>query len=325
MGVYKPASYILEVKNNAGETPIKFKDESKKVIDPQVAYIISDILNDANARRPLFGNITKGFSFNNGLRTSTKTGTSDRDGKPKDLWMMSYSPAIAMGVWLGNSDTSPLKGGNSTLPGYIVDKVMGYAHQEIYAKEGKWKANDWFTQPAGIQVMNQNGTKELYPSWYNKTSGQSNAKLTFDKVSKKKAIDCTPESAKIEIDVLKSIDPVTKKEVFVAPDGYDGSKTDDIHKCEDSKPSVNNISINKISGNTYKIIVSVTQGTHSLSTLAIKVNGTTIGSVGATTSGDYSTTYAFTTSGPQSINAAITDTALYSGESTKEVTTSSFP
>lgn len=318
MGKYKPHASILEVKNSQGKVVKKWKDEGKQVVDPQVAYIISDILTDPNARRPLFGSITTGFSYGNtGIKTATKTGTSDIGGEARDLWVMTYSPVVAMGVWLGNSDTQPLKGGNSTLPGYITDKVMRYIHQEIYAKEGKWKPNDWFAQPEGIQKMWQNGANELYPSWYKKPV-QSNQKQMFDKVSKKKATDCTPEAAKIELTVLKSVDPVTKRDVLIAPNGYDGSRDDDKHKCSDTKPSISGIAVSKLSGNSYRFTVSVVGGTHPLQQLDIKLNGAVINTTGVSGSGDYSTVYTVTGSDKQTISATVTDNALYSGDASRD-------
>lgn len=308
-GVYKPHTDILEVKNSRGETLKKWKDDSKQVIDPQVTYILSDILNDANARKPLFGNITTGFSYGNtGIRTATKTGTSDIGGdKPKDVWIMTYSPVVSMGVWLGNPDTTPLKSGNSTLPGPIIDKVMRYVHQDIYGKDGRWKANDWFTQPAGVQKINN----ELYPSWYNKNQGATNAKLTFDKVSKKKATDCTPDGAKIEIAVTKTTDAFTKKDVYIAPDGYNASADDDVHKCDDVKPTVGSIVATPQGGGSYKIEVSVVAGTHNLKEVAIKVGDTTIATLPTTSSGTVSTTYTANTSGSQTISATVTDEVYY--------------
>lgn len=321
MGTYKQQTSIIEIKDSQGKKTNlkKDKDDGKQIVDPQVAYILSDILNDANARRPLFGNITTGFSYGNtGIRTATKTGTSDIGGQARDLWMMSYSPAVSMGVWLGNSDTKPLKAGNSTLPGHIVDKVMRYVHTEVYAKDGKWKANDWFTQPSGIQVMKENGVNELYPSWYKKPA-QSNQKQAFDKVSKKKATDCTPPAAKIELDVMKSVDPVTKRDVLIAPNGYDGSKDDDKHKCDDAKPSVASINVSKQFGsNDYRFTVSVVGGTHPLQELSIRVDGATIATTPITGNGDYTTTFAIPANGKHTVTASVTDNALYSGEASRE-------
>ena len=301
-GVYKPTSTILEVKNSQGEVIKKFKDESKQVIDPQAAYIVSDILSDDNARAGLYGRNHYGLVVP-GVKTATKTGTSDKDGQAKDIWTMSYSPAITMGVWLGNPDTRILKNGNSSLPASIIGDVMQYAHKDIYQTEGKWKPGDWIPQPAGIQKIGN----ELYPSYYNKNQGQANAKLTFDKVSKKKATDCTPDGARIDVNVTKIQDPITKKDAYLAPDGYDATKDDDFHKCDDSKPAVGTISV---SGNN--ISVSVTQGTNKLREIQVTVDGTVVATLPATASGTYSTSYSFS-NGSHTISATVTDEGYYTG------------
>lgn len=317
-GVYKPVANVLEVKNNQGEVLKSWKDnKSKKVMDPQVAYIISDILSDDNARAGLYGRNFPGLVVDKGrVKTAAKTGTSDIDGKSKDIWMMSYSPAITMGVWLGNPDTKPLNNGNSSIPGPIVNDVMTYAHQEVYAKAGKWKQGDWFTQPAGIIKIGN----ELYPSWYNKNAAQKPSKQKFDKVSKKKATNCTPPAAIVEIDVMTSTDPVSKQQIIVAPDGYDGSKDDDVHKCDDAKPSISNINVSPVSGNTYTITVSVAQGKNPLTSLEIKVGGTTINTVGISGGGDYSTNFTFPAGGEQTVSAVVTDNVFYTGEASKQFT-----
>lgn len=301
-GVYKPISTILEVKNSQGEVIKKFKDESKQVLDPQAAYIVSDILSDDNARSGLYGHNKYGLSVP-GVKTAAKTGTSDKDGQAKDIWTMSYSPALTMGVWLGNPDTRILKNGNSSLPASVVGDVMEYAHKEIYAAEGKWKSGDWIPQPAGIQKIGN----ELFPSYYNKNQGQTNAKLTFDKVSKKKATDCTPDGARIEVNVTKIQDPITKKDVYLAPDGYDATKNDDFHKCDDSKPTVGTITV---SGNN--ISVSVAQGTNKLREIQVTVDGTVVATLPAAASGTYSTTHNFS-DGSHTISATVTDEGYYTG------------
>lgn len=315
-GVYKPVSTVLEVKNSQGEIIKQYKDESKQVLDPQAAYIVSDILHDDDARAGLYGRNFYGIWIP-GVNTATKTGTSDKGGEPKDIWTMSYSPSLAMGVWLGNPDTSVLKQANSSLPAKIVGQVMEYAHKEIYANEGKWSPDnggDWFSEPQGIQHIDG----ELYPSWYNKNQGRSNAKLTFDKVSKKKATDCTPEAARIEVDVMKYKDPITKKDVYLASDGYDASKDDDTHKCDDVKPTVGTISVKND-----KISVSVTSGTHSLKELEIRVEGSIVATLPVSSSGTYSTEYDFKKSGTQTINVTLTDGAYYTASGSKSYKPSS--
>lgn len=315
-GVYKPHTTVLEVKNSQGEILKKWKDESKQVIDPQVAYILSDILHDPVAHRA-FAQSTIGFSYGNtGIQTATKTGTSDIGGnKSKDLWMMTYSPAVSMGVWLGNPDTTPLNpGANSLVPGPIVDKVMRAVHLNVYGPDGKWKPGDWFSQPAGVQKIGN----ELYPSWYDKNQSKPNAKLTFDKISKKKATSCTPDSAKIEVDVNKTTDPVSKQDVYIAPDGYDATKDDDVHKCDDVKPTVGSITLTQVSGMTYKISASTVSGTFPLTQLEIKVGGTVVATLPVTASGTYSTEYTFTTTSSQTITATVTDGGAYTTSTSRD-------
>lgn len=266
MGVRKPTATVLEVKNSQNETLKKWKDESKQVLDPQIAYIINDILADQRAATGLHGYNTTAVP---GVRTSVKTGTSDRDAKPKDLWIASYSPVLAMTTWLGNSDTSNIGNANSALGMPIVRGVMQFAHTEIYAPEGKWNPAMWYEKPEGVQQIGG----ELYPSWWNRNQGRTSAKLTFDRVSKKKATDCTPEAAKIEVNITKTIDPITKTEVILASDGYDATKDDDAHSCDDAKPKVVNVNAGGGNNKNRKIRVSVQSGKFELASVEVLVNG----------------------------------------------------
>lgn len=314
-GVYKPTSSVLEVKNSQGETLKKWKDDkSKQVYNPEVTYILSDILSDDNARAGLYGRNSPGLVVDRGsVKTAAKTGTSDIEGKSKDIWMMSYSPAITMGVWLGNSDTRPLNNGNSSIPGPIVNDVMTFAHKEVYAKQNKWKQGDWFVQPAGVQKIGN----ELYPSWYNKNAAQKRMKVAFDTVSKKKATNCTPQAAIEQVDVVQSVNPATKQLTVIAPNGYDGTKDDDVHKCDDAKPGIGGISISPNGGNNYTIRVTATQGKNPLTSLAIKVNGNVINSLSIGGSGDYTTNYTFPGGGSQSVGATVTDSVKYTTDATQ--------
>jgi len=303
-GVYKPQSSILEVKNGSGEVLKKWADtQGTQIVDSQSAYIVSDILSDSNASAALGNYTAKSIP---GVKTATKTGTSDKGGNAKDLWMMSYNPALTMGVWLGNPDTTVLKNGTSSLGSPIIASTMKAA-ADIYTSEGKYTANQWYTAPNGIQRIGN----EVYPSWWSKTQGQANATLTFDKLSKKKATDCTPEAAKITLDVVKTTDPVSKKDAYSnVPDGYIATDDDDIHKCSDTAPSISTISVSG-GGNSWTINVVVNQGTFSIdgSGVSIVVNGQTLT---ATKNGSaYSASYSGSSNPTGSINVKVTDTGYY--------------
>ncbi len=308
-GMYKPQSTVLEVKNNSGEVLKKWTDTAGvQVIDPQSAYIVSDILSDDVARSPLSGRYALGMSIS-GVKTATKTGTSDKGGNAKDIWMFSYSPVLTMGVWLGNSDASILTRGTSSIPGSIIDKVMEYSHKEVYAPQNLWKSGDWYDRPSGIQIVNN----DLYPSWWNKTQGQTNAKMTFDTVSKKKATDLTPDGAKIELDVIKMIDPVTKKDVFIAPDGYDASKDDDAHKSTDVKPTVSVNWIPTSNPNVYTVTATIAQGTYPITSVQILIDGTVVKTLTGT--GSYTHTVSVSDKA-KTTSATVIDNGFYAGTGT---------
>ena len=255
-GVNKEQSSILEVKDNGGEVLIKWNDsEGTRAIESQSAYIVTDILADVNASAALGNYSAKNIS---GVKTATKTGTSDKGGYAKDLWMLSYTPALTLGVWFGNPDTTILKNGTSSIGSPYVAYVMEKVHKEIYGPEGKWSSTDWFEQPQGIKRIG----REVYPSWWDKTQGQTAETLKFNKFSKKKAVDCTPPGAIIEVPAIKTIDPVTKKEAYAnVPSEYNWRELDDCGSI--SKPTVVSAKADEDDG-VWKISVSARKGSYNI-------------------------------------------------------------
>ena len=313
MGTYKPWSTILEVKNSGGNVIKSYKDESKSVLDPQAAFIVNDILGDANARKKsgLYPGGTGTGTPNSdaiGLKLAIKTGTSDKGGKAKDLWSVAYTPNLAMSMWLGNPDTAILNLGYSYIPARIVDQVMA-AGSQIYQDSGRGKISDWFTMPEGIQQIRG----EYYPSWYDQKQAQSGEDMTFDKVSKKKATDCTPESAKIVIKVVKMIDPITNKTVYTNTEGYDANAEDDVHICGDTLPNISNISVQPQGGNNYRITVNVTNGRYKIRDVVVQVNGQAVATLSP--GGSYSTVQTFSDTSTKRISATVTDEAYYTHSS----------
>ena len=312
-GIQKPQSNVLEVKNSSGEVLKKWADvEGERVLSEQSSYIISDILTDNQASASLGNYAAKNIP---GVKTATKTGTSDKGGNAKDLWMFSYSPALTMGVWLGNPDTTILRNGTSSLGSPIVASVMEFAHKEVYAKEDKWTSGDWFTQPEGIQRVGN----QLYPSWWSRTQGQANAKLEFDRLSRKRATDCTPDGARIELDVVRTIDPVTKRPVYSnVPIGYNASEEDDRHSCDDREPQLGGTAnISAGPGNDrWTIRVSVTEGTFGVaaSGVTISVGGDQLS---VSKQGNfYVATYEGEDNPTGSVTVRVTDTGFYTASKT---------
>ncbi len=74
------------------------------VLSPQVAYLITDILSDPEARMLTFGDSSI-------LRltrpAAVKTGTTT---DWRDNWTIGYTPDLVTGVWVGNPDNTPMVG-----------------------------------------------------------------------------------------------------------------------------------------------------------------------------------------------------------------------
>lgn len=74
----------------------------RPVIDPRVAYAITDILSDDDARIPGFG---RHSALNIGQPAAAKTGTTTDF---RDNWVVGYTPDLVVGVWVGNADNRPM-------------------------------------------------------------------------------------------------------------------------------------------------------------------------------------------------------------------------
>ncbi|MCL5019827.1 MAG: PBP1A family penicillin-binding protein [Patescibacteria group bacterium] len=77
--------------------------EERPVINPGVAFIISNILADNKARSLEFGTNSP-LNIPNHI-VSVKTGTSDNK---RDNWTIGFTPLRLVAVWVGNNDNSPM-------------------------------------------------------------------------------------------------------------------------------------------------------------------------------------------------------------------------
>ncbi|PKO23004.1 MAG: penicillin-binding protein [Chloroflexi bacterium HGW-Chloroflexi-1] len=73
------------------------------ILDPRVAFLITDILSDETARLPAFG---PGNVLEIGRPAAAKTGTTT---DWRDNWTVGYTPELATGVWAGNADNTPMR------------------------------------------------------------------------------------------------------------------------------------------------------------------------------------------------------------------------
>jgi penicillin-binding protein 1A len=303
-GVYKPLTYVLEVKNSSGDIIEQWEDtEGERVYDAQTAYMLADILGDANARRMVFGSQATSFGFKvNGVWTGSKTGTTTtaNSAVTKDSWMASFSTSIATVVWNGNHDGSGLSSSTNEVVRRVVSAYMEPVHKDLYAKEGKWKSGDKPVKPAGIKTMKVNGVSDIWPSWYNsKTSGSKAEKMTFNKVNKKLATECTLGALKVSFEVNVITDPVSGSKIYSGlPDGYNEKENDD---CSYVIPNVVITGYNK---NTSTVNFTAARGSANLNKYIIYVDETQASVDTVYDGGNYATVTA--TSG-QTIRIQISD------------------
>ncbi len=103
-GVRQDPVSVLKVTDNKGDTMYeKKKTDGKKVLSEEVAFIISHMLLDNNARSAAFG--ARSALNIAGKNVSVKTGTTD---EKRDNWTIGYTPSYVVGVWVGNNDNSPM-------------------------------------------------------------------------------------------------------------------------------------------------------------------------------------------------------------------------
>lgn len=88
-----------------------------QAISSQGAYLISNILSDANARSFMFGSALNVA----GKTVAVKTGTTDDN---RDAWAIGYTPDIAIGVWVGNNDNETMVSGGADMAGPIWRATM---------------------------------------------------------------------------------------------------------------------------------------------------------------------------------------------------------
>lgn len=77
--------------------------EGARVLDPRVAYLITDVLSDDHARLPTFG---EGSVLDLSRPAAVKTGTTTDF---RDNWTVGYTPDLVTGVWVGNADNEAMR------------------------------------------------------------------------------------------------------------------------------------------------------------------------------------------------------------------------
>lgn len=137
-GVRNPPTGILEIRDMKGKVLKKFEAKPEQAISPEVARTMADIMSDNQARVPSY-NINNPLAFSD-YDVAAKTGTTNES---RDAWTVGYSPTLAVAVWAGNNDNSPMV---KEIAGYIVAPMWRQFMDVALAKMPK----EYFNEPPAI-------------------------------------------------------------------------------------------------------------------------------------------------------------------------------
>ncbi|HDD54743.1 MAG TPA: hypothetical protein ENG59_00695, partial [Chloroflexi bacterium] len=99
-----PPVAITHIEDYEGNLVYEYQPPlGEQVIRPEHAYLISSILSDAYARIAAFGTNPV---INLPFKAAAKTGTTNDF---RDNWTLGYTPDLAVGVWVGNADYTPMQ------------------------------------------------------------------------------------------------------------------------------------------------------------------------------------------------------------------------
>lgn len=104
-GTLHEQAMILSITDKTGKALEQYTDQASRVIEPQPARMINDILSDPEARAPLFSG-SFGLTVFAGHDVAMKTGTTN---DYRDAWTFGYTPNLAVGVWAGNNNNQPME------------------------------------------------------------------------------------------------------------------------------------------------------------------------------------------------------------------------
>ncbi|TSC86088.1 MAG: penicillin-binding protein [Microgenomates group bacterium Gr01-1014_16] len=131
---------ILSVKNSKGRVLEEFKSAPPQpVLDPKIAFLVTDILTDNSARTPAFGPRSLLVIPNNTV--AVKTGTTNN---LRDNWTLGYTPDRLVAVWVGNNDNTPMS--------YVASGVTGASPiwNKIMSALLKNSPSTGFPPPSGL-------------------------------------------------------------------------------------------------------------------------------------------------------------------------------
>ena len=290
-GIRNSYTGILKIEDSEGNVLEEFVKNPARVIKPQVARQISDILSDNKARTPEFG--PRSPLYFEKYDVAAKTGTTNDF---RDAWIIGYSPNIAVGAWAGNNNNTPMEkkiAGFTIAPLWnaFMQEVLKTSPKEFFKKpttddsetlkpvlKGQWRGSNQYV----IDSISGNLATKFTPPETRRERVITNVHSILNWVDKKDPRGKIPEKPEDDPQFALWEYPVRKwaLENGITEGGVVPTNTDTIH-TQQNKPTIRLTSIDK--DTIYSINTPITVKISYTNKFPIKkvdylINGTFIGS-----------------------------------------------
>ena len=190
-GLRVPYQPIIKMVDSRGNVLFRENVSPERILDVQIARKINSILSDNKARMPIFGARSPLTLESVGKTVAAKTGTTSEF---RDAWTVGYTPSIAVGVWVGNSDNHPMKAGADGV--FVAAPIWNDFMQQALAN----KPNETFV---AYDTYKGNNKTDIQPDG---ASTNMIAKITYyrngKKISEEKAAKADPKKVEKRVEYV---------------------------------------------------------------------------------------------------------------------------
>lgn len=124
-GAYFAPNPIVRIVDQEGTVLYDYRPDKKQVLSPQQAYLVSDMLQAVM-------DYGTGSVVPIERPSAGKSGTTNNQ---RDLWFVGFTPDIAVGVFMGNDDNSPIEGYGGSIAGPIWAEFINRALEDKPARD----------------------------------------------------------------------------------------------------------------------------------------------------------------------------------------------
>jgi membrane peptidoglycan carboxypeptidase len=199
---------VLKAEDKSGNILEEYKapDRRDLILDPQVAYLVTNVLSDREARPDEYWrNQLTIPGHTNAAKTGTSNKKKDDVNYPFDTWTIGYTRNLATAVWAGNADGTHLSLNASGLDtashiwkNYMTEAVKHVEKAEFERPEGiKWvKVSRRSGKLPSEHTPDEDIVSEIFASFSTPRDYDDTYQFVeIDKVSGKLATEYTPKEA----------------------------------------------------------------------------------------------------------------------------------